>query len=220
MRKCMLTALILIAVTILLSGCSTENNIDSSNTDESASDPVTVLPTAPTRQDDAASANGAADPNTNNNDSVNDPQRDSTDANQVNQVSDADFFFEANGVLIRFGVAASSVLSALGEADDYFEAASCAFEGLDKTYFYHGFELYTYEIDGVDYVLSILLPDDNLETPEGLYIGADAALLAQLYGGDVPEDGLHVYLSGSTELRIQILNNEVASIVYMYITDE
>ena len=37
----------------------------------------------------------------------------------------------------------ADVLSALGEPQSYFEAESCAFEGLDKTYTYSGFVITT-----------------------------------------------------------------------------
>ncbi len=49
----------------------------------------------------------------------------------------------------------SEVLSALGEPQSYFEAASCAFEGLDKTYTYDAVEIITYpdgDLDRISYV--------------------------------------------------------------------
>ena len=41
----------------------------------------------------------------------------------------------------------------------YFEAPSCAFDGIDKTYTYAGFELLTYPKDDKDYVSSVVLKD-------------------------------------------------------------
>ena len=48
------------------------------------------------------------------------------------------------------GADASKVVDELGEADDYFESESCAFEGLDKVYTYPGFKLNTYPVDDKD----------------------------------------------------------------------
>ena len=67
---------------------------------------------------------------------------------------------------------ASAVVEELGEADDYFESESCAFEGLDKVYTYPGFTLNTYPVDDKDYVLSVVFRDDTVSTDEGISIEA------------------------------------------------
>lgn len=59
---------------------------------------------------------------------------------------------------------AAPILEKLGEPMEYFEAESCAFEGLDKIYTYSGFELHTYEMKGTDYVASVMFLDDSVST--------------------------------------------------------
>ena len=56
--------------------------------------------------------------------------------------------------------------SVLGEPMHYFEAPSCAFEGMDKIYSYSGFEFTTYTKDNVDYIASIVFLDDTVTTRE------------------------------------------------------
>ena len=65
-----------------------------------------------------------------------------TDTNKVTEPKG--YVFEYNGVKIGMDMEAAPIISALGEADSYFEAPSCAFECLDKTYSYGSFEIDTY----------------------------------------------------------------------------
>ena len=54
------------------------------------------------------------------------------------------FVFISGDVQIVIDAEAEPIVEALGEPKSYFEAASCAFEGLDKIYTYGGFEVNTY----------------------------------------------------------------------------
>ena len=54
-----------------------------------------------------------------------------------------EYVFRANGVNVSINDDMAGVLAALGEPQSYFEAESCAFEGLDKTYTYSGFVITT-----------------------------------------------------------------------------
>ena len=56
------------------------------------------------------------------------------------------FTFTSGSTVIEMNADASAVVDELGEADDYFESESCAFEGLDKVYTYPGFQLNTYPL--------------------------------------------------------------------------
>ena len=68
---------------------------------------------------------------------------------------------------------AEPVLEALGEADDSFVSASCAYQGDDIIYYYDSLELSVNEIDGVLYITGIVIVDDMIQTPQGLTIGMD-----------------------------------------------
>ena len=84
----------------------------------------------------------------------------------------ASWKYTVRGVDILMHAEAAPVLAALGEPGSFTEEASCAFTGLDKTYYYGGFYLQTYPMGEEDFVYSLRLVYDSSTTPEGIYIGA------------------------------------------------
>lgn len=109
----------------------------------------------------------------------------------------------------------SEVLDALGEANSYFEAASCAFEGLDKTYTYSGFVITTRPDGDEDFVNSILLTDDSVTTTEGVYIGATQDEVLDTYGDTQVENDVIQYTLGNTTLNFVLQDETVISIEYI-----
>lgn len=110
----------------------------------------------------------------------------------------------------------AEVLSALGEPKSYFEAESCAFEGLDKTYTYSGFVITTRPDGDKDYVNAIALTDDSVTTPEGIYIGSSADDVAAAYGQcDTQSDTLMGYVKGGSVLNFILDGDKVISIEYL-----
>ena len=85
------------------------------------------------------------------------------------------YVFTVDGTTIAMNAEVAPILEKLGKEKNYFESASCAFEGLDKEYTYNGFVLKTYPLNDVDYVASITLQDDTVATPEGIAIGSELA---------------------------------------------
>lgn len=131
------------------------------------------------------------------------------------------YVFEVDGVQIVMHAEAAPILDQLGKAHHYFEAEACAFPGLEKIYVYTGFELYTYEVDGVDYIASVVLMDDTVSTKEGitLFSTFDDVLLA--YGDQYDQEfSLYTYHMGPSDLSFLIENGEVTSIEYMAHIDE
>ena len=126
-----------------------------------------------------------------------------------------DWAFQAGGIEIRVDDDMADVLTALGEPQSYFEAESCAFEGLDKTYTYSGYVITTRPDGDKDYVSSIRLTDDSVATPEGLYIGSSVADVTATYGAQDSATGLYVYVVGNTSLQIITENDAVISIEYL-----
>ena len=112
----------------------------------------------------------------------------------------------------------SVILEKLGKEKNYFESASCAFEGLDKEYTYNGFVLKTYPLNDVDYVASITLQDDTVATPEGIAIGSELADVTAAYG-DSSSDTKCEYVKGDSQLLILLENGVVTSIQYVAITE-
>ena len=129
--------------------------------------------------------------------------------------AEAGFVFTYNGTDITMNAPAADIVAALGEPKSYTEEASCAFEGLDKTYYYGSFYLQTYPMEDVDYVYSMWLVDDSVSTPEGIYIGAPEAQVESAYGAD-SYNGTNAYIvtKGDSKLTVIIENGVVSSIQY------
>lgn len=126
------------------------------------------------------------------------------------------FSFAANGTQITVNENMAGVLAALGEPQSYFEAESCAFEGLDKTYTYAGFVITTYPDGEQDFINSIRLTDDSAATQEGVYIGCTADQVRAAYGDaeDGPVGALS-YTKGDTTLNFILEGDVVVSIEYL-----
>ena len=123
--------------------------------------------------------------------------------------------FEIQDTSISIDQNISEVLDAIGEANSYFEAASCAFEGLDKTYTYSGFVITTRPEGDEDLVNSILLTDDSVTTAEGIYIGSPQADVLATYGDSSTENNVIQYTLGNTTLNFILEESVVLSIEYI-----
>ncbi|HBG77138.1 MAG TPA: hypothetical protein DDW86_09305, partial [Clostridiales bacterium] len=62
------------------------------------------------------------------------------------------YSYEYNGIKIPMNVDAAPIVKKLGKPANYFEAASCAFQGLDKVYTYSNFEIGTYPKGDKDFI--------------------------------------------------------------------
>ncbi len=125
------------------------------------------------------------------------------------------YAFIYHDVVIEIDALADPILKQLGEANAYFEAASCAFNGLDKMYTYSSFELDTYPVDDEDHVSMILFKDDSIATAEGVSIGDPVEKIAEIYGEDSEkENGMIVYQKDGMKLCFIVEDGSVASIEY------
>ena len=141
--------------------------------------------------------------------------KENTDATESRSSEPKGYVFEYNGVKIGMDMEAAPVVGALGEPASYFEAPSCAFEGLDKTYSYGSFELDTYEQNGKDYIAGIFFCDDLIETPEGVCLFETKADMIAAYGeGFVEEFGMLVYEKEGTKIKFILEGDEITSIEY------
>ena len=123
--------------------------------------------------------------------------------------------YTVRGVDVMMNAEAAPVLEALGEPVSYTEEASCAFTGLDKTYYFGGFYLQTYPLNDVDYIYSVWLVDDSSTTPEGVYIGASQAEVEAAYGAEGFNGSNAYIMTGTTStLTILVENGVVTSIQY------
>ena len=132
------------------------------------------------------------------------------------QAAGAYVFTTSDGVTVSVDEDMAQVLTDLGEAQSYFEAESCAFEGLDKTYTYPGFVITTRPDGENDYVNSIRLTDDSVSTVEGVYIGSSEADVKAAYGEDGGADqGMLSYTAGGVSLNFILEDGAVISIEYL-----
>ena len=127
----------------------------------------------------------------------------------------ARYVFSTGELTISIDQDMAEVLDVLGEAQSYFEAASCAFEGLDKTYTYPGFQVITRPEGEKDYVNSILLTDDSVTTPEGLYIGSSKDDVTTAYGMGEESSSAIMYTKGNVTLSFIFEADTVISIEYL-----
>lgn len=125
------------------------------------------------------------------------------------------YVFQYQDVKVSVDENMKPILEKLGEPVSYFEAASCAFEGLDKIYTYNDFEIDTYPQGEEDYVSAIILKNDVITTAEGIYIGCSKNDVTAAYGTDYREEGsMFVYEKDGMKLCFLFDNEIVTSIQY------
>ncbi len=125
------------------------------------------------------------------------------------------FVFTHNGVDIVMNAPAADVLAGLGTPKSQTEEPSCAFEGLDKTYYYGSFYLQTYPMEDADYIYCLWFVDDTITTAEGIYIGASEAQVKAAYGEDAFNgSNAYVITKGDSKLSVIIEGGVVTQITY------
>ncbi len=135
--------------------------------------------------------------------------------NGSNTEVSGNFEYTANGTEIMMHQKAKTIIDALGDATDYFESESCAFEGLDKIYTYSGFEVSTYEKDGVDYIAGVSLMDDTVSTAEGVSLFESKEDMIAAYGEDFKEvEGIYTYKKGESQISFMIKEGQITQIEY------
>ncbi len=142
------------------------------------------------------------------------------DNNPQNTDNTAGYQFDYNGASIYINDRADKIVDTLGTPLEYFEAPSCAFQGLDKIYYYSGFNLSTYPGSDGDYVSAIDFSDDSVSTKEGISLGASRDKVLEAYGNEFTGDNTSlIYTKGNTRLTFLMEGDTVTSINYEFITD-
>lgn len=135
-----------------------------------------------------------------------------------NILKEEGYVFVADGNEIKIGEEFSK--EKFGQEKEYSEIASCAFEGLDRTYKYENYEITTYENGDKENILSIYLLDDTAETKEGIKIADSYEQMVEAYGENYQkEDNLYTYTKGNMNLKFIVENDFITSIEYSLITD-
>lgn len=166
------------------------------------------------------SDDGGSNASNSNNSSDNNNQTSQDDNNQGSDEKPVDSYtFTYNGTTVSMNADMSTITSSLGEPAKYFESQSCAFQGLDKVYTYGSVVIQTYPKDDKDYVYSIQLKDDTVETKEGVYIGSSKDDVKKAYGTPSTEnENAYIYTKGDCTLTFIFTNDAVAEITYVAIT--
>jgi hypothetical protein len=132
------------------------------------------------------------------------------------QASYNGYTFTHGGTTISIDADFAPLYIALGEPRSYFEAASCAFEGLDKMYNYGGFTVNTYPQGDEDFVSSVVLNDDTVATPEGLRIGSSFAEMEEAYGpAEASDSGQIIYRKDDMKLGFILKEEMIIAIEYL-----
>lgn len=127
-------------------------------------------------------------------------------AEEAAPAAEDNFTFLYKNTEITIHALAEPVITALGEPKTYTEAPSCAFEGLDKTYFYGSFYLTTYPAEDGDRIQGLWFADDTVTTPENITIGSSRTEVEAAYGAfegdacvlDKQTSRLTILLTGDT----------------------
>ena len=199
-RKILALVSALCLVTAILAGCGGGNTSAGSGGSTSGT----------SSQDRSASDSGSS--------SSSGSSGSSSGSSSSNSSSDSSgpFVFQTpNGSEVTIGEDMADVLSEVGKEQSYFEAASCAFEGLDKTYTYSGFVITTRPDGEKDYVNSIRLTDDSVTTPEGSYIGSSLEDVQSTYGEGTLDGAQLTYQREDTILSFILESDKVTSIEYL-----
>ncbi|MEA4890410.1 MAG: hypothetical protein VB070_13220 [Clostridiaceae bacterium] len=141
-------------------------------------------------------------------------------ASGSSQAAKSGYAFKTGDLTIYMHDEAAPILEKLGEPKQTFEAESCAFQGKERTYVYTSFSVYTYELDGVDHIASVVILDDSIGTPEGIYLNSTLDDVKKAYGDKYEESvGLYTYKSDTMKLSFLIKDNVVTSIEYVALAD-
>ena len=127
------------------------------------------------------------------------------------------YYFEAGGVRIgvKCGAWLLDKMKESGLSYTYYEAESCAYQGLDKFYTFDSFEVLVNTDNGQDIITNISILDDLVEIPEGLRIGDSKGKMLEALGSDFENSGnIYRYLKDGTTLSIVIKEGSVSSIEY------
>lgn len=137
-----------------------------------------------------------------------------------NTQKETGYTYSLKGTTVAMNAEMAPIVTALGEPDKYFESESCAFQGLDKVYTYGSVVVNTYPKNDVDYVYSIELKDDTVQTAEGISIGASKSDVTAKYGSPSKEtDTSYIYTKGDSELAFIFDGDSVKSITYTAVTE-
>lgn len=131
-------------------------------------------------------------------------------------VTNEDFSWEVDNTAITIDASEGDIINNISEEPEYFEAVSCAYDGIDKNYIYNDYTLVFYEEGDDNLLQTISLKSDLVSTLEGASIGDSSADIIDIYGTPTSEsDNLLIFQNGETELRV-VLENDLVVLIEIY----
>ncbi len=144
-------------------------------------------------------------------------KNDSSDATTTDAGNEtAECSYTINNVNIVPGTDFADTLKALGEPLDYSEAASCYFDGMDKSYVYEGYTILTYPSGDRDFIQDINITSDSLKTDKGITVGSTLEDMTSAYGEDYKNIGstYKYYFDDKTYVYFFFQNDAVKNFGY------
>ena len=136
--------------------------------------------------------------------------------NESQMENGSKYVFETSGYSVKVNAKISECLEKLGEPKGgTYEVKSCAFDGMDKFYYYGAYTIQGYQKDNEDLVYSVTFMDDTVKTKEGVRLGDSKDKMTSAYGSSFNQDGeQYIYTSGNTKLIFVIKNDVIENIMY------
>ena len=126
------------------------------------------------------------------------------------------YVYVNSGATFEIDAPAAAPLEKVGEPLSYFEASSCAFGEQDKVRTYPGFRIDTYQIDGVDYIMDVVLTDDTVLTSEGIRVGDSTDAMITAYGDPLEQtDSYALYKKDDMKLVFLTDGGRITTIEYL-----
>lgn len=119
-----------------------------------------------------------------------------------------------SGTEITGETAVEDVLALLGEEYEYYEAISCVYDGLDKTYTYENYIVYTYPSEEGDHLMELYCTSDDVSA-QGITVGASRDAVIETFGDGYLEEGAMLIYS----LEPSSSNNAPASLYFELVDD-
>jgi len=115
---------------------------------------------------------------------------------------------------------AAPILEALGKPLQYTEVPSCAFDGVEKNYYYGSFYVTTRPEAGNEYIQCLWFTDDSVATGEGIRIGDSREAVEAAYGTDCKRgENEYVIQKEKAKLVILLTNDLVTHVQYDALTE-
>lgn len=147
----------------------------------------------------------------------NDSGRDGGEEKGVEASEVSKYYYEYEKQKIYITQDIEEAVGILGTGYEYFEAPSCASDGLDMFYYYQNLTLMANEISGKKVVTDIYFKNDTVSTPEGIKINSGYLDVVNQYGSDYEMNGTALeYVDGNTLFTVDINDGKVVSIEYEY----